>query len=477
MRNQTQLGMSLGQMLSGAFGGDSESESKGKLDGWKARNYQSQIALDGANTEKARTETEQKRRELELGSDDSLGKIALLHSGIGTEGRSFDDFKKYQQTGYVPLVTSYADKMPDAAKILANLRIGLASGNKNIDLQKIGQGIKRNNITAGVTPENAADVAMQVSTLESNPNPLEVGRAAVLRDLRMNPQGNSLADIALLSQGKDTHAALPGGTGTYSTTTGADQINNIGTSVIGENAAKANQANAGAAKQRSGIAVDQARIRQMDAKTGATGSLPEKPMPVQALKLQDENLDAIASVSGINSDLSNFVKQIDSGSLNLGVIANALSGAKNFAGLSDEQSRNLQSFKSTLEKMRNTSLLLNKGVQTDGDAQRAWNELVTNINDPQVVRQRLIEIQALNARAAKLRMAKNNVLRRNYGAQEMDYSPYLNQDTAINTGSAPAVKPTVSQPINKLPAGAKQIGTSKGKPVYQTPDGKKFIGD
>lgn len=31
--------------------------------------------------------------------------------------------------------------------------------------------------------------------------------------------------------------------------------------------------------------------------------------------------------------------------------------------------------------------------------------------------------------------------------------------------------------LDTLPAGAKQIGTSGGKPVYQTPDGKKFIGE
>jgi hypothetical protein len=40
---------------------------------------------------------------------------------------------------------------------------------------------------------------------------------------------------------------------------------------------------------------------------------------------------------------------------------------------------------------------------------------------------------------------------------------------------APAPKPAASKAVNSLPAGAKQIGTSGGKPVYQTPDGKKFI--
>lgn len=44
--------------------------------------------------------------------------------------------------------------------------------------------------------------------------------------------------------------------------------------------------------------------------------------------------------------------------------------------------------------------------------------------------------------------------------------------------------PTIGAPkgiggasIDTLPPGAKQIGTSGGKPVYQTPDGKKFIGE
>lgn len=45
-------------------------------------------------------------------------------------------------------------------------------------------------------------------------------------------------------------------------------------------------------------------------------------------------------------------------------------------------------------------------------------------------------------------------------------------------GSAPATPrtTTASRGISTLPPGSKQIGTSGGKPVYQTPDGKRFIG-
>ncbi|MDI3463627.1 MAG: hypothetical protein OJF50_002448 [Nitrospira sp.] len=42
---------------------------------------------------------------------------------------------------------------------------------------------------------------------------------------------------------------------------------------------------------------------------------------------------------------------------------------------------------------------------------------------------------------------------------------------------APSAAPSGGSTLNALPQGAKQIGTSGGKPVYQTPDGKKFIGD
>lgn len=53
----------------------------------------------------------------------------------------------------------------------------------------------------------------------------------------------------------------------------------------------------------------------------------------------------------------------------------------------------------------------------------------------------------------------------------------LNRRGLGNT--APATAPGPAKPastLKALPPGAKQIGTSKGKPVYETPDGKRFIG-
>lgn len=52
----------------------------------------------------------------------------------------------------------------------------------------------------------------------------------------------------------------------------------------------------------------------------------------------------------------------------------------------------------------------------------------------------------------------------------------------IDTVPAPNISPpstpkTSGRSLNSLPQGARQIGTSGGKPVYQTPDGKRFIGE
>lgn len=158
---------------------------------------------------------------------------------------------------------------------------------------------------------------------------------------------------------------------------------------------------------------------------------PVKPMPATALKMQNEDLDAIGTVNGINSDLAAFSKQIDEGKLDLGLFSNMTNAARNATGMSSENSRNYASFRNTLEKLRNDSLRLNKGVQTDGDAQRAWNELMTNINDNDLVKQRIEEITKINERAADLKKLNIDNVRANYGAEPMDFTKYEKRPSAI----------------------------------------------
>lgn len=155
-----------------------------------------------------------------------------------------------------------------------------------------------------------------------------------------------------------------------------------------------------------------------------------KPLPASALKMQQTELDALSTATGIDDQLANIQGQLESGKLSFGPVSNLVNQARNAAGMSDENSRNFASFRSTLEKLRNDSLRLNAGVQTDGDAQRAWNELFQNINDTELVKQRLIEIRAINQRAAQIRRMNVDGIRANYGHEPLDTSGYERPTTA-----------------------------------------------
>lgn len=164
-----------------------------------------------------------------------------------------------------------------------------------------------------------------------------------------------------------------------------------------------------------------------------------KPLPAAALKMQNDGLEAIATATGINSQLSNIRDQIKGGKLSFGPVSNLVNQARNAAGMSSEESRNFASFRSTLEKIRNDSLRLNAGVQTDGDAQRAWNELFQNINDTDLVMQRLEEIERINVRGAELQKLKVDGVRGNYGHEPFDFSRY--DQPAGGTPQQPAQQP------------------------------------
>lgn len=163
---------------------------------------------------------------------------------------------------------------------------------------------------------------------------------------------------------------------------------------------------------------------------------PAKPLPAAALKMQQEAVDAIGISSSINADLSALEKQIDDKKLSFGPVDNLVSQGRNMVGMSNEGSRNFATFRSNMERLRNESLRLNTGVQTDGDAQRAWNELFQNITDTKLVKQRLGEIQRINKRGVELQQLRIDGIRNNYGLDPMDTTPQREQPPALNGGGA-----------------------------------------
>lgn len=167
-----------------------------------------------------------------------------------------------------------------------------------------------------------------------------------------------------------------------------------------------------------------------------------KPLPTAALKMQQDEMEAIGISDAINADLKAVSRLLDDKSLNLGPVKNLANQARNYVGASNTESKNLATFKATLEKLRNDSLRLNKGVQTEGDALRAWNEILANINDPGVVKQRLEEVQNINQRAVNMRKMNIDAIRRNYGHDPLDTTAFEAQ------AQVPAVGASKSSPKN-----------------------------
>lgn len=166
----------------------------------------------------------------------------------------------------------------------------------------------------------------------------------------------------------------------------------------------------------------------------------ENKLPATALKMQQEEMDALATAGGVIADTAALQQQIEKGDLKLGPVQNLASKGKNALGMSDPNSQNFAAFKSGIEKLRNDSLRLNKGVQTEGDAIRAMDELMSNITDPKVVARQLARINEINQRAMNLRKMNIESIRNNFGVEPMDFTPYEKQPAATGTPKAGGFK-------------------------------------
>jgi hypothetical protein len=181
---------------------------------------------------------------------------------------------------------------------------------------------------------------------------------------------------------------------------------------------------------------------QRNTLTGKTEGVPKSSGRLSAtvVKMQNDLLQEYQTASSMNSVIDRSINQLDTGALDLGLAKNVTAQVQNAVGLSSEQSRNFASFRATMEKMRNDSLRLNKGVQTEGDAQRAWNELIANLNDPQLVRQRLVEIKDLNEMALALRSDLVNQAREDSGFDPLDVTRFQARPTVGDPGKGKGLR-------------------------------------
>ena len=173
----------------------------------------------------------------------------------------------------------------------------------------------------------------------------------------------------------------------------------------------------------------------IDPNTGETiPSYSNKPLPVGALKLQNDAIDALAGAKNAGDLSASIIKQIKDGELNLGPRSNMINTAQNYMGVSDKSSRAFGDLKTSLEKLRNDTLRLNKGVQTDGDAERAIKEVIENKNDAGLLELSMEKLNAINARGAELQRIQVNNVRQNYNVAPYNFDSVEGLSNAYDRG-------------------------------------------
>lgn len=197
-------------------------------------------------------------------------------------------------------------------------------------------------------------------------------------------------------------------------------------------------------------------------------------LPVAMQKAEDSDLEAVDLARNIASDINAQRSALQDGAFKVDPASKASYWLGGAVGMGGPETAAYNSFRATLEKMRNDSLRLNKGVQTEGDAVRAWNEVFTAMgsNDMGTVSNRLQEIEQINQRAAAEAQRRIDVRRQRNGTDPFDWQSYTSMGSPLAGGqvSIPTPVENAAQPAPAaaVPAGAPAPGTMQ--------DGYRFKG-
>lgn len=214
--------------------------------------------------------------------------------------------------------------------------------------------------------------------------------------------------------------------------------------------------------QQAQLGMDQQRLRLQEeanaraqAQADRNNSPGAKPLPLTAQKTAFDLQDQVQNASNVISMAQKHLDRLNSGQLDVSRGAQAAGWLRSTTGLNDENSINLAELDSDKTQIVNESLRLNKGVQTEGDAQRAAREIMA-ANDSASLKRSLERMQAINRRASQLKQQQLGQLYANYGRGP--------------DGEAQEVAP-------RTPAPAQQ-GAAGGRTIVRTgtlPDGRKVV--
>lgn len=184
-------------------------------------------------------------------------------------------------------------------------------------------------------------------------------------------------------------------------------------------------------------------------------------LPTPALKLVAEAQEGVDTASLAVTKLDKTLAKVDIAQL--GMWNNLISRGRNFVGRSDNQSRAYERVQSGISDAVNTILMAAKGVQTDGDANRAKKiVLQASSNDPDVVKNALADLKEFSEEIKSRQQNKIGGVYANYGQDPNEYfsGEVAQPDTgkSITLADIKATAKSRGLPVNQVLADAKAKG-------------------
>jgi len=215
-----------------------------------------------------------------------------------------------------------------------------------------------------------------------------------------------------------------------------------------------------------------------------------KETPSWLGKAEFESFDRIGGARGLVEDTSKYINKFASGQIPVGVIESPYTATKAALGVNDEDVVAYKDFARFKKQLVNESLRLNKGVQTEGDAQRAAAEFESARSEADhiaaMTRLRQVNQRAIANELEKVRLGREGAGVSMKGMPEMpQYNAYQLPNSpkaleianrfsweALSDKDYPAIQIPSNEKIadeivDRLPEGAYFVGPD-GK-TYQKP--------
>lgn len=174
---------------------------------------------------------------------------------------------------------------------------------------------------------------------------------------------------------------------------------------------------ASAARTRQAMGIDGAQFALQRAgqwNPGGKNAGGSSPLPVGALKELLGVEEALGATEVLGDIIGKNRSRLRNGTLDVGPGARFAGRIRTGLNMSNANDVNITELNADKTKIVNESLRLNKGVQTEGDAIRAGEELMA-ANDAETLKRAFDRLEEINQRAIQLQQRKAGLINSNYG--------------------------------------------------------------